>query len=152
MQYPQSRIAVYSSKPSSELNEDQKKSVASLPSIQGAVRELEETRKAIEACIFALFLSQIRPEQPCRAFHAQTMEAEEAKERARQQEGEEKAINDRIANAISNVSVSPYILLGLQYIHIKFLLRLHMNSGCMRFCHCFASQLCSWLQIQLRLL
>ena len=49
----QSRIAVYSFKPSSELNEDQKKSVASLPSIQGAVRELEETKKAIEVCTVA---------------------------------------------------------------------------------------------------
>lgn len=53
MQYLQSRIAVYSSKPPSELNEDQRKSVATLPSIQGAVRELEETKKAIEACVFA---------------------------------------------------------------------------------------------------
>ncbi|KAF8577303.1 hypothetical protein K439DRAFT_1664273 [Ramaria rubella] len=78
-----SRIAVYSSKLPSELNEDQRKSVASLPFIQGAVKELEETKKAVEV-----------------------LETEEAKEREKQHAEEEKAMSDRIAQAVSDTTVS----------------------------------------------
>ncbi|KAF8488398.1 hypothetical protein JB92DRAFT_2798603 [Gautieria morchelliformis] len=96
-----SRIAVYSSKSPSELNEDQKKSVASLPSIQGAVRELEETKKAVEI-----------------------VEAEDAKERAKQREEEEKATSDRIAQAVSDVSLTHQQRLSeiLSLLHLSSLL------------------------------
>ncbi|THH05379.1 hypothetical protein EW145_g4839 [Phellinidium pouzarii] len=42
------RIHTYSDKPTAELNDDQKKTLATLPSLEAVRKELEETRKAVE--------------------------------------------------------------------------------------------------------
>ena len=42
---------MYSGKPHSELNDDQKKTLATLPSLEAVRKELEEVRKAVEVSI-----------------------------------------------------------------------------------------------------
>jgi hypothetical protein len=46
----QQRIKEYSSKPTESLNEDQKRTLATLPQLEASSREVEEVRKAIEVC------------------------------------------------------------------------------------------------------
>jgi hypothetical protein len=46
----QQRIKEYSSKPTSSLNEDQKRTLATLPQLEASSRDVEEVRKAIEVC------------------------------------------------------------------------------------------------------
>ena len=44
----QTRFQTYSDKPASELNEDQKKTLLTLPTLEAIRKELEETKKAVE--------------------------------------------------------------------------------------------------------
>ncbi|KIJ49432.1 hypothetical protein M422DRAFT_27797 [Sphaerobolus stellatus SS14] len=77
-----SRIATYSSKPESELNEDQKKSIKTIPSIQLAIHELEEARKIVE-----------------------NLEAEQVKELEHQHTEEAQAGHERLAQAVSDTTL-----------------------------------------------
>jgi hypothetical protein len=80
------------------------------------------------------------------------MEAEDAKERAKQREEEEKAIVDRIAHAVSDVSVSSHVLLVPRHIFTQVCYSIHINSGCLRFCPFFICHRFFWHLIQPRLL
>ncbi|KAF9505783.1 hypothetical protein BS47DRAFT_496646 [Hydnum rufescens UP504] len=51
------RIALHSSKPESTLNEDQKRSIASLPNLEASLKELEEIKKGIEVLTGVFFSS-----------------------------------------------------------------------------------------------
>jgi len=53
----QKRIKDYNT-PGAELNEDQKRSVATLPGLEAVVKELEEAKKAIEVSDSPVFLNR----------------------------------------------------------------------------------------------
>ncbi|KAI5123654.1 hypothetical protein M0805_001684 [Coniferiporia weirii] len=72
------RIHTYSSKPTAELNDDQKKTLATLPSLEAVRKELEETKKAVEV-----------------------LEAENAVEAARRQAEFEEVKRQRIADTLA---------------------------------------------------
>ncbi|GJJ10966.1 hypothetical protein Clacol_005195 [Clathrus columnatus] len=100
-----SRITSYSLKPSFELNDDQKKSVATLPIIQAIVKELEGMREAIES-----------------------METEEAKELERRRMEDEKLIQERINQAVSDAKVTQTILILLEWLlNTKKFKEFHLN-------------------------
>ena len=80
------------------------------------------------------------------------MEAEEVKERAKQRDEEEKAFGYRIANAVSDATVSLSVLLVSRHIFHASSFRSHINSGCLRFSPFFASHPFFWLLIRPRLL
>ncbi|KAH8119227.1 hypothetical protein DFH11DRAFT_1563669 [Phellopilus nigrolimitatus] len=71
------RIHMYSGKPTAELNDDQKKTLATLPSLEAVLKELEETRKAVEV-----------------------LEAEQAKEAIRQRAEAEEVERQRVADTL----------------------------------------------------
>lgn len=48
---PQQRIQSYSNNPEETLNEDQKRTLKTLPGLEGALKELEEVKKAVEVCV-----------------------------------------------------------------------------------------------------
>ncbi|GJJ06498.1 hypothetical protein Clacol_000690 [Clathrus columnatus] len=101
-----SRIAAYASKDPSELNDDQKRSVATLPYIQGGIKELEETKKAVEL-----------------------VEIEEAKELERQRAEDEKATQERIAQAVSDTKDQELYLQRSSAVLSLIRLSAHLSSS-----------------------
>ncbi|KAF8514258.1 hypothetical protein BU17DRAFT_52704 [Hysterangium stoloniferum] len=99
-----SRIAVYSSRPAAELNEDQKRSLTTLPAIQGAVKELEETKKAIEVTYLDVFFTVVI----ILNTFIQSLEADESKEKQRIRiEEEQRTVNcQRISTLFSLLRLS----------------------------------------------
>ncbi|TDL24134.1 hypothetical protein BD410DRAFT_109293 [Rickenella mellea] len=92
------RIGTYSSRPHSELNEDQMKTLKTLPALEAVHKELEETRKAIEV-----------------------YEAEQAKEAAQQRADAEAAERQRVAETLAAAQKAH----ALRATHVLNFIRLH---------------------------
>lgn len=94
------RISTYAHLPADQLNEDQRRTAATLPALELAVKELEEVKKNIE-----------------------TIEADHAKEEANARAQEEEAVKQRIAEAVvdaqaASVSTASRILAFIRFSHL----------------------------------
>ncbi|EJD52618.1 hypothetical protein AURDEDRAFT_111252 [Auricularia subglabra TFB-10046 SS5] len=94
------RISTYAHLPTDQLNEDQRRTAATLPALELAVKELEEVKKNIE-----------------------TIEADYAKEEANVRAQEEEVVKQRVADAVADaqaasVSTASRILAFIRFSHL----------------------------------
>ena len=96
----QSRISIYAATDPEKLNDDQKRTLKTLPTLEAVQKELGEVKKAVEVCnlisfISTLFISPLQVHES-ELVHELTAKRVEA----------EKADKARIASAVSAAEVS----------------------------------------------
>ena len=95
---PQSRISTYTATDPEKLNDDQKRTLKTLPTLEAVQKELGEVKKAVEVCNLSFQL-------PTLFISHQVHESELVHELTAKRIEAEKADKARIANAVSAAEV-----------------------------------------------
>jgi hypothetical protein len=98
----QARISTYASTPSENLNDDQKRTLKSLPSLEAVQKELEEVKKAIEVCAITCTAQGARLTKKI-----QVHESEQVQELTLKRIEAEQAEKQRLQDAVTAARVVP---------------------------------------------
>jgi hypothetical protein len=99
----QARISTYASTPAENLNDDQKRTLKTLPSLEAVQKELEEVKKAIEVCTITCTAQGARLTERKKQVH----ESEQVQELTLKRIEAEQAEKQRLRDAVTAAHVVP---------------------------------------------